>query len=142
MTTPDPDDLAARLTAWAQGVYGTEAAVQLVVEHDAWLRRDGFAHHTLIQLDEDDVDDAVVAIDWPALAKWADDAPASSSEHQIMAIALSLAGEPRPEPLNELIAGLDATNTTRVLNAVARCAGWAARHHAARIDGYPGGGGP
>lgn len=124
------DDLAAGLRAWATGSYSTEAAVELLIAHQAWLRRADFHEALIIDPDCD-----LIAIDWEHAVRIAEAAPASGSETRILQLAVSLAGQPVTAPLCDLIIGLDTTNTTHALNAIARCAGWTDRPHQAAITG-------
>lgn len=61
---------------------------------------------------------------------------AASGELQILAAAVSLAGEEvRAYDLGNLVTGLDTTNVTLLLDAVAHAAGWHQRHMDATITG-------
>jgi hypothetical protein len=144
MTTVDPttltaDELAPMLRAWASGLFASEAAVELLIAHDVWARRRDFLF-TLV----DAVDDgwaprgAVVpmtAIDWDRVEALLASAPASRSEISVLRLAASLAGSTVSRPLHDATAGLDETNTTLVLNAIAHRCGWHERGTTRLITG-------
>ena len=134
------DQLADGLNAWAVGSHGIEAAVGLLAAHRAWLRRDDFRRRAICAEATGDGDDlGWVRIDWDAAARILADAPASSSERGILAIAVGLAaGHEHPVNLAEVLGSLDATNTGRVLQAVAHAAGFHERHLALVVDGHIG----
>ena len=135
------DELAHDLNAWAAGSHPIEAAVGLLAAHRAWLRRGDFRRRAICEESTDDSDDLRwVRIDWDAAARVLADAPASSSERGILAIAIALAvGHEHPVDLAEALGSLDATNTGRVLQAVAHAAGFHDRHLALVVDGHVGG---
>ena len=127
------------LRAWASGLFASEAAVELLIAHDVWLRRRDFLF-TLV----DAVDDgwgprgAVVpmaAIDWDRVEAFLLSAPASRSEIAVLRLAASLAGSTVSRPLHDATAGLDETNTTLVLNAIAHRCGWHERGTSRLING-------
>jgi hypothetical protein len=116
------------LRAWANGLFASEAAVELLIAHDVWPRRRDF-RFTLV----DAVDDgwgplgAVVpmaSIDWDSVEAFLVSAPASRSEISVLRLAASLAGATVSRPLHDATAGLDETNTTLLLNAIAHRCGW------------------
>lgn len=134
------EELADRLRAWAAGWYPAEAAVELLAAHRTWLIRreflaacvrltDGWGRDTRVPM---------AVVDWPRAARLLDDGAliGSSSELQILAAAVSLAGEEvSAYDLGNLVPGLDTTNVTLLLDAVAHAAGWHQRHMEATITG-------
>ena len=121
MTDHDPididrlsdDQLAAALQA---GIVGSDwpeqAAVDLLIQHRGWLSR-----FELRQAVEAAVLDGELCawVAWPFVDM---DAPASSGELRILAIARSLGGVACERDLGDLLTSLDETNTGRVLRAV------------------------
>src|SRR5215218_2500763 len=144
MTTLDPTTLSAEklapmLRAWASGLFATEAAVELLIAHDVWPRRRDFLF-TLV----DAVDDGwarrgtvapMASIDWDRVEAFLVSAPASRSEIAVLRLAASLAGSTVNRPLHDATAGLDETNTTLVLNAIAHRCGWHERGTTQLITG-------
>jgi hypothetical protein len=130
-TRLDAEALADALTAGATGCYGTEAAIELLIEHGTWLhRRDFVAAAIRVSDDEEPV---MADVDWTAAITG--EFPCSSTEAQVLRIA----GQPTGEPLRRLLAGLDDTNSGLVLDAVAHACGWHTRHLARTVTGHPGG---
>ena len=134
------EELASRLRAWAAGWYPVEAAVELLAAHRTWLIRreflaacvrltDGWGRDTRVPM---------AVVDWPRAARLLDEGAliGSSSELQILAAAVSLAGEEvRAYDLGNLVTGLDTINVTLLLETVAHAAGWHQRHVRATITG-------
>lgn len=116
---PAVEQFAAGRRAWTAGVYRLEVAVDLHITHRAWLRRSDFRAPGFPEL---------VWIDFQAAARVADRSPAGDSETAMLRIALTLAGHDAGHSLDALVSGLDRTNTTTVLKAIAHTAG---RHHTA-----------
>jgi len=138
-TTLTADELAPMLRAWASGMFASEAAIELLIAHDVWPRRRDFLF-TLV----DAIDDGwgprgsvvpMAAIDWDRVEAFLVSAPASRSEISVLRCAASLAGAARTVPLHDATAGLDETNTTLVLNAIAHRCGWHERATAQLITG-------
>jgi hypothetical protein len=114
------DELAAALLAGAEGSdWSEQAAVELLVGQRNWLHRAEFRQAVeAIVLDDGQL---CAWVDWSAVAM---DAPASSGELRILAVARSLGGVASERPLGDLLVGLDETNTARVTRAVGvACAG-------------------
>jgi ADP-ribose pyrophosphatase YjhB (NUDIX family) len=124
---PSPiDQLATALRANAKGALCEEAAVDLLITHQTWLRRrdfvDGFidtqaGHQSTAQLES-------AFVDWAAAlaALDAGDLPCSGGEGRLLRIAGSLA-EGIPVDLRDAITGLDAVNTGLVASAICHAAG-------------------
>ncbi|MHB1533092.1 MAG: hypothetical protein ACYC1D_00460 [Acidimicrobiales bacterium] len=111
-----PERLGAALLAQAEGAYAAEAAVGLLIEHRSWLARADFVR--FVDVAHSFHDDRVVmaSVDWEAAL--AANLAASSSETQMLAVAAELAGVDTGRSLQDLLGGLDRTNTTLVIRAV------------------------
>jgi hypothetical protein len=148
-TTLAPDELAAMLTAWAEGHLACEAAVGLLT-HAAggyWIRRRGFLTACVTAVDDGwsrhgEVPMAV--IDWDDVAGFLQaGVVASSGELSVLRTATSLAGVD-VGPLREVTACLDVGNLALVLDAIAHQAGWHERGVTRTVTGHldtPRGGG-
>ena len=121
------EDLAAALRAHAKGMYGVEAACELLIRHRTWLHRQDFRGY--IEVGGFAGDELMAAIDWEnALGA---NLPSSGSEQRILSLAASIASGDAQNlpPLGELLTGLDDANELLVLRAV---------HHASRgHEGQP-----
>lgn len=129
--------LAAALRANANGLYFDEAAVELLVAHGTWLRRKDFRTFVTYTPPEECVGDAphgMAHVDWEKVvrAQWA----ATNSAIQMLHVAASLMTSQDPWPLSELLASLDDTNTTLVLQAIAHAKGWHESGRTAVITGW------
>ena len=120
MTTLTPHALAALLRAGAEGLYATEAAAELLIEHRRWLERDDFQLHCV---DLDDEDGHQMAwVDWPAVPGFVDEATCSTTEAQVLRLAAELAGTDTGVPVGELLTRLDDRNGPLVVAAVSHVA--------------------
>ena len=138
-TTLTPDELAPMLRAWAGGLYTCEAAVELLIHHETWLRRRDF-RFTLVDAVIDGwgpegVVEPMASIDWDRVEAFLDVAPASRSEASILRIAASLAGAQTNGCLRELTTSLDDVNSALVLDAFARRFGWHERGRTQLVTG-------
>jgi hypothetical protein len=129
-----PPALHAALRACARGIYPAEAGVELLISHATWLRRDDF-HRRFIHHDASITDrhTKMADIDWPAAITAVDygDLPGSSSEHQILRLAASIA-DGIPVDLRDALTGLDNHNVDLVITAVLHTSG---RHkHSSSTD--------
>lgn len=114
-TDLDHHALVDALRAHAKGLYASEAATGLLIEHDSWLRRWDFL--ALIEVIPHLFDGYDMArIDWEDLANH--DLPGSGSEWHMLNIIRELAGVNTGFGLGELLSGLDDTNTQLVLRAI------------------------
>lgn len=116
-------DLTAALRAHARGLHCLEAAVELLIGHASWLRRDDFLHlmHTAPSL----IDRApIAAIDWPEAINALDrgQLPCSGGEDRILRLAVSLAAG-IPIDLRDALTGLDSHNAELVCHAVNHATG-------------------
>lgn len=118
------DELADALLAGVAGSdWSEQAAVELVVAQRTWLGRAEFR-----QAVETERDDGQLCawVNWDQVAM---DAPASSGELRILAIARSLGGIASERSLADVLVSLDEANTARVLRAMAlTCRGWVPAH--------------
>ena len=111
--------LHQELRNWAKGYSPDVAAVELLISHDVWTRREDFHRYLWTSYDADGR--PITAIDWESLSEVRTSGLiGSSSEMAILDIALSLATG-KPISLAEVL-GLDATNTAAVASAVVRAA--------------------
>ena len=103
-TTLHPEQLAQMLREWANGLLPCEAAVELLIAHDRWLRRRDFVGRLV-----DAVDDGwapggrvvpMASIDWDQVEAFIrhPHTGASSSEIAILRVAASLAGAEHRRP--------------------------------------------
>lgn len=114
-----PDqDLVDALFLCAGGL-GSQAAVNLLVEHGHFLSRIDFRRDCL-DVTEDE-GEQFASVDWNRAAEVS--FPCSNSERSILLIAASLATSDIKVNLRDVITGLDTFNTRRVLAAIAHAAG-------------------
>lgn len=126
------EQIATGLRAWARGLYPLEAAVELLIAHDIFLRRTDFRRSALwISADGPEF----IGVDWTAAHDLANRAPASRSEISALNVATSLAGHHLAPSLGDLLTAVDMSNVAMVLHAIAHTAGWHERGTAALITG-------
>jgi 8-oxo-dGTP diphosphatase len=115
---PGPWQLTAALRVSSKGVYCEEAATELIINHQAWLRRDDFTRQ-FIRTQDGPASGITVVIDWDEAitALQAGDLPCSSSEAAILHLAASLATA-APVSLRHALIGLDRANLHLIINAV------------------------
>ena len=119
MATVSGPDLPTMLRQHVQGLHHLEAAVDLLIAHDRWLRRGEFLAACVIH-DRHFLDDHPIAyIDWDLVVGFLAETSASSSETRMLLIAAELADVATGWTISELLSGLDDTNTRLVLDAVA-----------------------
>lgn len=116
-------DLTAALRAHAQGLYCLEAAVELLINHASWVRRDDFRRfvrtaHALID------GTPMAPVDWPETIAALDRGrlPCSGGEGHILRLAASLA-DGIPVDLRDSLTGLDNHNADLVSLAVKHATG-------------------
>lgn len=121
--------LQTALRGHARGLHTDEAAVELLIAHRSWLRRDDFVdefvHNNLSHASSPlAVATALAFVDWAAALTALDTGhlPCSSGEAQVLRIAASVA-EGLPVDLRDALTGLDATNIRLVADAVMHAAG-------------------
>ena len=116
-------DLSAALRAHARGLDCLEAAVELLIGHGAWLRREDFLHfvHTAPGMTDAN---PMAPIDWPDAITALDrgQLPCSGGEARILRLAASLAGGV-PVDLRDALTSLDSSNADLVSHTVKHATG-------------------
>lgn len=112
--------LAARLRAWARGIYPDEAGVEMLISHAVFLHRADFTSR-FISIPGDGAGLAV--IDWrAAIAALDDSLPCSGGETRMLRLAASLAAG-IPVNLRDALTGIDDHGIQLVINAVLHASG-------------------
>jgi hypothetical protein len=121
MTGTDP---AAALRAHARGLYCPEAAVELLISHGSWLRRDDFLDPYIHTAQALAGGTPIACIDWTEAILALDLAqlPCSASEARMLRLAASLA-EGIPIDLGDALTGLDSHNAELVSHAIKHATG-------------------
>ncbi len=117
--------LAESLRACARGIYPDEAAIELLICHDTFLRRGDFTRHiTTGEHDHRGNGAGHAAIDWAAAATALDAGalPCSGGERRILRLAASLAAG-LPADLRDIFTGLDDRNLTLAISAFMHASG-------------------
>lgn len=121
--------LRSALRGHASGLHTAEAAVELLLAHASWLRRDDFVHefvHNTVGPASMPlpVATALAFVDWAAALTALDTGrlPCSRSEAQLLRIAASLA-EGFPVDLRDALTSLDTTNIRLIADAVMHVGG-------------------
>jgi hypothetical protein len=108
------DDLAAGLRAWASGSSNNEAAVELLIWHETWIRQADFAARCVRTGANGDA-----WILWAGAADFAESGPrASSSELAVLNLAVAL-GEDRFG-----LSGFGRVHKRKAAEAFAHACGW------------------
>jgi len=117
------DRLTAALRAWVEGYYPAEAAVELLIGHEAWIFR-ATANPDQLALNFAD-DETMAAIDWAALGRKLKHGTVkgSSGEVAILAVACSIGGGV-PVDLRDALGSLGRTNVGLVARAVVHAGGY------------------
>jgi hypothetical protein len=115
---------ATALRVHARGLYPVEAAVEILIDHATWLRRNDFTTrfvHTTTNVTNEPV---MASIDWPAAIASLDsgELPCSGGEGRILRLAASLA-EGIPVDLRDAVTGLDTRNIAILTKAVIHASG-------------------
>ncbi|MGH3203205.1 MAG: hypothetical protein ACRDP5_14290 [Streptosporangiaceae bacterium] len=116
--------LAESLRDCARGIYPDEAAVELLIGHGTFLRRDDFTGR-FIERGTSASDGAVLAaVDWEAAtaALSGGELPCSGGERRILMLSASLAAG-IPVDLRDAVTGLDDRNFQRLLTAISHASG-------------------
>jgi hypothetical protein len=119
-----PTALSTALRAHARGIYSLEAAVELLIDHRTWLRRNDFTTdfistgHGLL------TDAELTHVDWQAAitALHTGALPCSGGERRILRLAASLA-DGIPVDLRDAITEIDADNITLLSKAILHASG-------------------
>jgi hypothetical protein len=110
------------LRAHAEGLSCAVAAVELLVAHAVWLRRNDFVDRFVETADSVGGEIVLAWVDWRASALDVGGVPCSDTEAQVLRIAASLA-EGIPVDLGEAVTGLDEAVVGLVAAAVVRANG-------------------
>lgn len=115
-------DLATALRAHARGVHCQEAAVELLIGHACWLRREDFLHTFVHTAPVNRT--PMAAIDWAEAITALDHGqlPCSGGEGRMLRLAASLA-EGIPIDLRGALTSLDRHNVELVSRAVTHATG-------------------
>jgi hypothetical protein len=116
--------LHAALRAHAEGLYACQAAAELLIAHDTWLRRDDFTGRFTRISASITSGTEMAEVDWAAAvtALNAGQLPCSGSEEQMLRLTASL-GDGIPVSLRRALPGLDERNISLVIKAVLRTSG-------------------
>jgi len=128
-------ELRRGIRAWSAGSYPLEAAAELLIRHDHWLRRRDFLERCALM----SAGRAYVTILWDIVPEVTDDLPHNRTNRAIALIAGELAGHPAPHSLGHTLTGLDRANLDLVLAAISHAGG---THHNVEHLGAPGDGTP
>ena len=116
-------DLSAALRAHARGLSCLEAAVELLISHGRWLRREDFLHfvHTAPTVTDAN---PMAPIDWPDATTALDreQLPCSGGEARILRLAASLA-QGIPVDLRDALTSLDSFDADLVAHTVKHATG-------------------
>lgn len=125
-TTPAAKEpqLSEPLRTWARGIYPDEAAVELLIEHAAFLNRSDFIDRFVVPMPNHADNQPMASIDWSAAITTLDtgDLPCSRSEERVLRLAASL-GNGRPVNLREATTDLDTHNTALLSQAILHATG-------------------
>lgn len=117
------NQLHQQLRAHVAGLTSPTAAVDLLIAHRTWLRRDDFLTRFTFTGTDFDTATTSTGIDWAAaINALAHDLACSSGEARLLRIAASLA-KGIPVDLRDAMTGLDHTNTALIAQAVTQAAG-------------------
>jgi hypothetical protein len=135
------DERAVGLRRYAKGTYPAEAAAELLIAHDSWLRRDDFIRVCTWALWPSHTPGVpFLGVDWETAADFACNTAGSSGELKMLAIAATIAGQPIIEcpvwkGFGDLLMSLDNTNVQIVLEAIAHACGWHEQGVAREVTG-------
>lgn len=119
----DRDDLIAALRRYTSGLRVAEAAVELLVGHGHWLRREPFLR-CVEWYPHDDQHDDMALVDWHEVRESLDsgDLPGTASERSVLAVAGSIdAGT--PVDLGDVLLSCDQSNVRLIAAAVLHAGG-------------------
>lgn len=127
-------ELQDALRNWARGLYGAEAAVELLIGHGTWLRRADF--RKAIRLNREG-GTTYAYIDSSRVRQMlsADQLAGSSSELGMLALACGLLDTSTPDQIGSMISNLDSVNLGLLMQAMARARGWHEHGHSTWIGG-------
>jgi len=116
--------LHAALRAHADGLHASEAAAELLIAHNTWLRREDFLDR-FTRIGASIIDGTkMTEIDWPGAitALNTGELPCCGGEERILRLTASLA-DGIPVNLRHALVGLDDHNTNLVIQAVRHTSG-------------------
>jgi integrase len=127
VTTVNPRRLGDALRACARGIHPLEAGTGLLIDCGSWLHREDFTSRFItIGTSVSDSVTLLASTDWEAAitALHAGELPSSSGERRMLLLAASIAGG-IPVSLYDTLPGIDRSNASLVVGAVAHAAGLA-----------------
>jgi hypothetical protein len=136
LSTPD---LADRLRTWAAGLKSTEAAVELLIAHGAWLGRTVFVDALVESFEAyDHYCKGVVSVaivDFEGIPAFLHTFECSAGDESILRLAAAIAEVPTASSLGALLGELDGANVALLLDAIAHAAGWHERAYVHVVTG-------
>ncbi len=127
MTTVNPRRLGDALRECARGIHPLEAGTGLLIDCGSWLHREDFTSRFItIGTSVSDGVTLLASTDWEAAitALHGGELPSSSGERRMLLLAASIAGG-IPVSLYDTLPGIDRSNASLVVDAVAHAAGLA-----------------
>jgi hypothetical protein len=137
-----PDQLITMLRAWASGFLDSEAAVELLIAHGAWLDRTDFRTTLIDAVDDgwrgDGDTEPVASIRWQAIPQFLDQPhlDVTAGDIAVLRLAASLAGAIDPTSLRDLTIDLNPADAGLVLDALAHRFGWHHHGHTRTVTGH------
>lgn len=125
-------ELINLLRAKAKGSPREEAAIELLIAHGTWLRRESI--HRYITLSDPAHRPMMASIEWNALA-FHQDVMGSSSEVAVLWFAVSLVRDQLKIGLGDLISSMDVFALGLCMQAMAHARGWPERGCQATVTG-------
>ena len=117
------DRLHQQLRAHVAGLTSPAAAVDLLIAHRTWLRRNDFLDRFTFTTTGFNTEETRTGIDWAAaINALGHDLACSGGEARLLRIAASLA-QGIPVDLRDAMTGLDHANTALVTRALTQAAG-------------------
>ena len=125
MTSTSPRQLSEALRAAASGIHHLEAGTGLLIDCGSWLHREDFTSRFItVNTSISDGVTMLASTDWEAAVATlhAGGLPASGGERRMLLLAASIAAG-IPVSLNDTLPGIDRSNASLVVSAVAHAAG-------------------
>jgi hypothetical protein len=117
------DRLHQQLRTHVAGLTSPTAAIDLLIAHRTWLRRNDFLDRFTFTTTNFDTETTSTGLNWaPAINALDHDLACSGGEARLLRIAASLA-QGIPVDLRDAMTGLDQTNTALVASAITQAAG-------------------
>ena len=126
MTTVNPRRLGDALRECARGIHPLEAGTGLLIDCGSWLHREDFTSRFITTGTSISDGTTLAATDWEAAitALHGGELPSSGGERRMLLLAASIAGG-IPVSLYDTLPGIDRSNASLVVDAVAHAAGLA-----------------